>query len=438
MWFSKKKNNDKIIISDADRQWVNDEFYELLLRFGYPKEEWVQFNFSVAFFPDTFSHHQISIDNLIEDLIYLIDIKNDNISYEVISDIKSSGKIPYMIKGKVFETQTIFNEDNSHIFVAKSLLKQPNRLIFNLVYEIIKIKMQDKGLLRKDRPETYYQIFIVGTFFGFGLILSQNLINIGRKSDSFWETQWNYNSLMPSPIMAYTLALFSELNNNTQPDWINQLPKDISKEYQKCTQYLSKHKIDYIDINRYKSLELEREARRLSKQHQYEQAISKLTEALQLTDHGKYQAGFYVDIGYYYILSNQLDYAEINLNKALEIFPSSPYANNNMGYVLIRKEKLEEGKAFLDKVTNSKDPIIVSYLHRDLGVYYLKKNNLDKAKEHFDIAFSFTDINVDSLNFHYAEYLLQIGNKEEAIKHLQISADNNEILGKKLLKKLSK
>ena len=420
-WFKKNKKSNTIKISDIDRKWVNAEFLKLLQKFGYPEREMRQYAFNQKFFPETFQKNTISIEGLISDISRLLSLEASKISYEFVRDIRDEKDMPYMIKGRLFEAEVIFeNNRRYHLLLANSLKENPARLLYNLSYELSKIKLKDVGCLRNINSRTYYDIFIAGVFFGFGLILSQKIMDTGRKTLGFWEMQWNYNSHIPAPVMAYALALFSVLNDNILPEWKDQLPTDIKKEYENCLNYLQENNIENIDLHRLKALNLYRKKAQLNREKKFKEANKIMLEATRLTNYGKYLAYLYNDIGYNYIKMNQLDKSIEYFQKSLEIFPGYEYANNNLGYVYIVKNELEKGKAYLDKIEKPQTQIVSCYKYRDLAIYYHKKGEFDKAQKEFNKAFH-CGKEIDMLEYHYAEFLSDIGKTEEAEKYYKIA-----------------
>ncbi len=434
MWPNKNKS-PKIKISQPDRRWVEAEFAKLVLYYGYPSKEKIQFDFSETFFKNTFLKNKIDIESLIDDFCYLSNTDTNKVSYEFVSD-GSIRQIPYVIKGKPFEMEVLFLEDkNFHFIISKRIINNPSRLLFNFAYEFSRIQLKKKALLKED-AKSYFDTFIAGVFFGYGFFLSNSLTNVGRKLDGFFETKWNYNSRMPAPVMAYALALFSVMNDNVDPNWKQQLPNEIIKEYEKCLSFIQHNNSDLFDLNRLKSKKLSDKATKNAKQKDYQTAVILLKEALSLTSFGKYRALFTQNIGYYLLMQDKLEEAILYLLQSIEIFPSSEYANNNLAYAYILKGELKKAKIYLDKIANSKDEVIIAYRYRDLALFYIKNEEFDKADEYFNLAFDM-DIEVDLLSYYYADFLLMKGEIDKALKYAKISESKGEFQAKKILKRIN-
>jgi hypothetical protein len=94
--------------------------------------------------------------------------------------------------------QSLETEEGKYkIQIANSLQKHPKGRIYSLVYEFIRIQLTDSKLQFDTGDDTDLCIYLAGIYFGFGVLLSQNLKDTGRIDDGFWETKWNCISDTP-------------------------------------------------------------------------------------------------------------------------------------------------------------------------------------------------------------------------------------------------
>ena len=198
--FNKKENTFRI--TDLDREWVEDNFKWLIKFCGYPNRQSEQIIITEKFFPNAFSNRGLLIQNVIKDLSNLLGLHSSKIKFEIHEDLRDVYGMPFEMQGKPFETETEFTDDNYTIHIAKTIADRPNRLIFSLINEFIKIRLTENKLQFDTGDDTSLFIFIAGIYFGFGIPLCQNLTDRGRIDDGFWETKWDYVSEMPTEVMA--------------------------------------------------------------------------------------------------------------------------------------------------------------------------------------------------------------------------------------------
>ena len=101
--FFKNNQNDTFRITEPDRLWVKDNFRWLIKVLGYPYRESEQILLSENYFPKTFKGDKVLIENIIKDLCALLQIQEEKMSFEVVSDIRDSYGMPSEIEGKPFE-----------------------------------------------------------------------------------------------------------------------------------------------------------------------------------------------------------------------------------------------------------------------------------------------------------------------------------------------
>ena len=218
-------------IKAIDREWVEGNFQWLVSVLGQPKLE--QISITDKWFPKTFKARQFSIDNLILDFCNQLNLNPTQFDYAIRKDIRDTSGIPYALKNNSIDCFIHFDKktDKYRIELANNILKHPNWMLSALSYEFSKVKLIESKVVFDTGNDTNVFIYLAAVFFGYGFIIGNNLIDIGTKRDGFWVKNWNYAAQIPYQIMAYALAVFAKNQNNDNPDWKNELPKNIQKEF---------------------------------------------------------------------------------------------------------------------------------------------------------------------------------------------------------------
>jgi len=423
--FFKNKENDTFRITEPDRLWVEDNFRWLIKVFGYPYRESEKILLSENYFTTTIKSDKVLIENIIKDLCLLIQIQEEKISFEVISDIRDIYGMPYQIEGKPFETELEIEEGKYKIHIANSLQKHPKRLIYNLVYEFIRIKLTENKLQYDTGNDTDLFIYLAGIYFGFGVLLSQNLKDTGRVDDGFWETKWNYISEMPNEIMAYALATYSNLIEQDSPKWKDNLPSDLKSQFESAIKYLNENPSELCDKKELEANELFKKAYDQYLENHFDEAIANLQRILFLTNDDVMKADVYNNIGYYNIRLRNYEQSVSYFKSSINILPDYGYANDNLGYALIQLGKLEEGKEFLEKALKTENNDI-AYTYRNYALYYQAEGELNKAEDYFKKSFDSINDSVDLLEYHYADFLIKNGETEKGLVYLTKAVDKGE------------
>ena len=423
--FNKKTKEPKFRITEPDRDWVEDNFKWLIKVFGYPSRQSEQILITNKFFPKTFSTSDLIVQNLIEDLCNLLGLDSSIITFELHEDLRDVYGMPFEMQGNPFETETEVMENNYKIHIAKSISKRSNRLVFSLIYEFIKIRLTENKLQYDTGDDTSLFVFIAGIYFGFGIPLSQNLTDRGRIDNGFWETKWNYVSEMPNEIMAFGLAAYSKLIEQENPEWKNELPKELKSQFDGAINLLNETNSVIFNKAELDANDLFHLADEEYKNGNYEDAISNLQKILFLTNDKLLKADVYNNIGYYQIRNGEYEKSITNFQKALQIDSNYGFAYDNLGYSLIQTGNIEEGRQQLEKAlkTENNDN---AYTYRNFALYHLAKNELEQAKSNFKLAFESETVPVDLLELHYANFLINQGETEKGIEYLEKAVEKGE------------
>jgi len=329
------------------------------------------------------------------------------------------------MQGKHFETEIVVNEGNYLIYVSKSISKRPNRLVFSLIYIFIEIRLTERKLQFDTGEDTSLFIYIAGTYFGFGVLLSQNLTDRGRVDDGFWETKWNYVSEMPNEVMAFCLAIYSKLIEQDSPGWKNELPKELKLQFESAINYLNDSPSTIFSKAELNATDLFNQADKEYHNKDFDSAISTLQKILFLTEDEMLKADVYNNIGYYQLRNGDYEKSIPNFQKALNIDSNYGFAYDNLGYALIQTGQIEEGKQKLERAlqTENNDN---AYTYRNLALYHLAKNEFEKAKSNFQLAFETETVPVDLLELHYANFLINQGEPLAGMEYLKKAVEKGE------------
>jgi Tfp pilus assembly protein PilF len=423
--FNKKKENDKFRITEPDRLWVEDNFKWLIKVFEYPYLESEQILLTESYFPKTLKADKVMIENIIEDLCYLLQIQESKVTFEFINDIRDSYGVPYEIEGNPFETDFETIDENYKIIIANNLQKHPKRLIYSLVYEFIRIKLTDNKLQFDTGDDTDLFIYLAGIYFGFGVLLSQGLKDMGRVDDGFGETKWNYISDMPYEIMAFGLATYSKLVEQDSPKWKDNLPSELKRQFEKALTYLDENPSQLCDKKELEANKLFRTANDLYKKNDFEGAISNLQKILFITKDDIMKVDVYNNLGYYNLRLKNYEQSVQYFKNSVQIEPNYGYSNDNLGYALIQLGNLEEGKVWLNKAIETENSDM-AYTYRNLALYHQAKGEFDLAENFFKKAFDSVNYPVDLLEYHYADFLFQKEETNEGLKYLEMAVKKGE------------
>ena len=415
------------VITQTDKEWVETSFQHLLV--AYPLKENAQnILFNKDFFPKSFSDEKLTISNLIEDLSNLLELDADKIDFVLEKDISDSYGTPYSAEN-INYSQTVVTEDGYMICIPNELTKRPNGLLLSLIVEFIRISLieSDFGIDKNDNDEDRWYaelfIYIIGVYFGFGVILCQNFIASGYSTDGFWETKWNYVLPVPKEVMTYALALYCGLIKEENFEWKEMLHSSVKIQFEKAMEFLEKNP---------PSLDDELEAAKLIEQsHQeydknkFDFSISLSNKALLLTQNKLTKADIYNLIGYNQIRNGDFESSITNFEKAIEIYQYYGVAHDNLAYVHTKLGNLEKAKYHLEEAINSEETVL-DYHYRNVALYYAAKNETQKAEEYFDMAFKEAEQPVDLLELDYANFLFNQGKNKEGMQYLEMAVKKEE------------
>jgi tetratricopeptide (TPR) repeat protein len=421
-------NNKNFRITDNDKDWVHETFEWLLKTYGYPARHYKTILFTEEFFPDSLAHKQTAIEPLLIDICRQLGIKREKIVFEIETDIRDTFGTPYQFEEKAFESELVADtgqEPSYKIYIASFLFKNPGRLLFNCICQCIKIRMLESGIENANDEDVALLIILAGIYWGYGVLLAQTITNKGRYADGGWEIKWNNGEDIPIPVMAYALALYYSLLDEKDPSLKRLLPADMQNEYEKATLFINKSPNPFYSRQELAANDLFNAGSISYEKNDFDSAIESFQKALFLAEQDRLKADLYNFIGYAWLRKEEYLKSIPNFQKALEIIPQYGYANDNLGFAFIMHGDADSGRYYMDVAigTKNNDP---GFSHRNLALYHQKRGELQLAEDNFQKAFVSDGFRVDLLEYFYGRFLLEKGEKEKAIKYLNISVDKGE------------
>src|SRR5690606_20041260 len=317
-----KKDNSRFRITADDRAWVEESFKWLITVYGYPRKECSQILLNEIYFPKTFESKVIRIENLVVDLCQLLSLSPGKIEIQWHGDLRDTPGIPYEIQENQMETDTEILQDRYIIHLAKNLESRPNRMIFSLIYEFVKICLNESKLEYQPEEDTDLFIYLAGIYLGFGVILSQNLVDLGRESEGLWETKWSFVSEMPKEIMAFGLALHCKLREEDNPPWLKEISAALRTDITQAAALLDSEPSPLVAKEEVQANELFYQADQQYSDRNYDDAISSLQKVLFLTTDPILRCDAFNNIGYYTMRKGDYENSIAPFLKALEIDPN--------------------------------------------------------------------------------------------------------------------
>ncbi|NJM24931.1 MAG: tetratricopeptide repeat protein [Bacteroidia bacterium] len=412
-------------ITDEDREWTESSFKWLLDVYGYPAFGGDQVRFSPDYFPRYSETDARQIEHLLDDLCAILQLDRTRVSFELFEDMRDAVGIPFATEGSATDTALETSSGHYKILVAKSIIKRPGKLLANLIHEFIHIRLQEDKLPYDTGDDTDLFVYIAAVYFGFGVILVQNLTDSGRKNNGLWETKWHYVSEMPQEVLLFALAVYLRIAGKNQAEWTNDFPTDMAKSLAQAGELLKKEPGEILKENFLRYIRTTEVLMRTMEANQFDACAELGQKLLFLADDNAKRSSVYNNLGYAYQRTGEFSASLEYFAKAQELDPAFAYPYDNMGYSLIRMGKLEEGKKHIDlaRATGNNHE---GYTNRNLALYYEQKGDSLKAEELYLEALDHSNGQVDLLEFHYAQFLIGQTRAEEARQFLDIALERGE------------
>jgi Tfp pilus assembly protein PilF len=427
-------------ITPEDKQWVESCYSFLVKFFGLPTPNASTFLFNSTYFPITFSEKKIEVSHLLDDLCNLYKLDRNTISFELLPDVRDIAQTPFEITGKAFESDIEIKNSHYTIYIANNVTQNEHLLLRRLILELTEIKIASSLPDFVEEKNLTYFDYVASIYFGFGVLLSTALVEVGVRYQAGWQRTWRNKSEVPYQIISYALAVYTKLLKSEKPEWENELPPDVKEEYELAINYIRNIPQDeFLKLNSNENIMESKmhhdKALRMSKKGEYEEAEKEFKLAISLTNDRDIINGINSNMAYMYLTIEEYEKSASIYDKVLQLDPLNPYGLNNMGFICLMTGKPERAKEYLEKVVPGNNTLN-AFLLRNWGIYYLKVDNTVLSEEYFQKALA-TQISAPLLEYFYAECLLLLSDKDEALKYAVLSANKGEKKGIELKNKLS-
>lgn len=195
-----------------------------------------------------------------------------------------------------------------------------------------------------------------------------------------------------------------------------------AKEYDKAVDYIKQTDNPLFNKQELTARSLYKSGSNCYDQNDFKKAISEFQKALFATNDIYFKMDIYNFIGYAYLRTKEYEKSIPNFQKALEINPGYGYANDNLGFAFIMSDDLETGKFYLNAALSTPNND-AGYSFRNFALYHQKRKEFKQAEEYFQKAFNNIVIPIDLLEYFYAQFLFEIGEKEKGMEYLKTAVD---------------
>ncbi len=420
--FRKKDKKTAFPITGPDKTWVIENLTWLIQVYGPPHMEDQVVLFTKDFFPSSIKGEGDLVGNLISDLKSILGIESANVTYDLQVDIRDFKGLPYEIEGKPFQSGLVIAEKQYHIILANNLLKHEKTLLSSIIYEFMKIRLDMDKYEYDTGDDTDLFLYLAGVYWGFGPLLYQGLVDVGKGTTGDWETKWSFISDLPEEVMAYAIALELSLRPEADISWKADLSERLENLLNAAIEYQKKKPVHLIMKGEAEAENLYESGLALFERFDWDQAIEIFRKALFLETSNPLKADIYNSLGYCHMRLGDLEGSLTNFKIAIDLNGHS-YAFANMAYVLVLLGRPDAAKGMIEILPEVYD--LKGYAHRNIAMYHALEDNDALAEEHFQKALD-TGEPVDLLEFHYSEYLLQKGREEEAMDYLRRAVEKGE------------
>lgn len=423
--FGKSTKTKKYPLSVEARYWIHEDFGWLFSNIQLSENVASPYQFNPETFPMAHEAPTFIPANVINDLCTILDLDVGAIQIEMMMDERDQERMPYEIEGTVFESALTFTDGHYHLLIANSLLKVPNRLLYNLIRHALQLKLYSHGFQIEQQPINEAFLFATGVYLGFGELLVENMFLTQKIVDAGWESNRNFGSEISYEYAAYAIALFYFILENGL-EWIERLPGDIQKLIKHATEFILTEKELQEIKNDYPLNQHFITAETLYLRQQYNEAIALMQLVLAEAFSARIRAAAENNWGYYLLLTDKFEESIPHFKIAIQLYSNLTYAYDNLGFALLRIGELEKGKSFADKSAQMEGNNM-AFTNRNLGLYYFLMGDDKLAQEHYEQACNAENSVVDLSEFHYAQLLIKIGDPEKAQQILQPAINRGEI-----------
>jgi hypothetical protein len=239
-WFT-----PKCPINAEDKEWVEESFQWLIDEFG--EETWRNMKVILPtdeFFPDKFSGDYFSLKMILQRICGYMSVDYFKVELELFAD--ENGKVPHPLA----QSETIgkgvcglyrYYYNRHHISIEEKLLVNPTNLIATIAHELGHARLIGENRLSDDYPDHELLTDLTTIFFGFGVFTANSLFIFEQWTNTqFQGWRTSRQGYINEEMAGYSLALFAYLRNEKNPNWINEVNRNVRYYLKKSLKYLEK------------------------------------------------------------------------------------------------------------------------------------------------------------------------------------------------------
>jgi tetratricopeptide (TPR) repeat protein len=415
-------------VSPDDKKWIEENFDWLIKAFSFAIAKETPFILPKPIAASSGKLTAVSdpLQNLLENLCKRWDIDPTSVVIEIFNDRPPKKWYSFLMPQEdytgpagTYQYQLEGAKKTHLIHIGQSNLKHHDITTAILTHELAHAKLLGEEYIPVHAPHMEPLTDLTCIYFGFG-ILYANCCYIDRKD------KMGLFGYLPIPIISYANALLCYI---TKYD-----PAKVIAHLNGNTRELFKQDYNYLITTNDTLLTKEHIQKSDQHFHDYKKINKAWNEknfdflietANSLLNKGTDDDFLLTYIGYANIEKKQYPSAIEAFTKAIEVSPHWDQPYNNRGYCRLLLAETDAAYPDLEKAIEiNKDN---SYTWRNLGIYFLLKNDLPKSLEYLEQAEKI-DAGTWMINYYLGLAHQRSGNPEKAGEYFTISKDREEAI----------
>lgn len=422
-------------LTDTDREWLFECLTWIHRVCG---ERWSSvpcISIRKDHFPNSLATARPTPEHVCADLCMLLEIDHTRVKVSVIHDARDISGMPLLMEGLPTNSYVYFKELPNgeiqyEIELANAVLKHPRVFLKELVLRFSEIVAYESSA-SLEGPALQQLAELFSLYLGFAPVWCSSQGEVLYSSDGMWETKTRMTDPLPRALLIGAITLIHEMKSKSVD--LDLLPKEVVSDVNRLrASLLEQAGKDFV--RGWNAITHMGAGDSLQLGHRYVEAVDEYQKALFLADKDPDRAFLYNNIGYALTCIGEYQRSLSSFAQALKLDPEFAYAMDNMGYAHLMLGNLDTARAYLNKANNAPGNHS-GYTLRNFALLHWLEGDMDAAGKEFSKALSeYGD--VDLLEFHYARYLLEVGEPQAAIQFAEISAEKGEPAGLDLMKTL--